>query len=233
MNATKPPRDRQGMSARVLDHLRQGIKDGLFSPGQRLIEADLTREFAVSRGTVREALGRLEAEGLVEITPHRGASVRQMTRRDVAELFRAREILEGGAARLAAEQITDSPLRSSLEQELVEQRRWTEATDISGYTEANAHFHDLIIEIADNQLVAGLINQLQTHTWRILFLGFVSIDGVRTSARQHIQIAEAILANDPASAEALMRQHIRHTADDTLSRQHPLYRSEPSGRRSR
>src|ERR1700750_1796687 len=86
----------------IVESIREGIRQGHYSPGHRLIESDLTREFGVSRGPVREALGRLQVEGLVEIAPHRGASVRRMTRHDVDELVVVRQMLQGGAARLAA-----------------------------------------------------------------------------------------------------------------------------------
>ncbi len=215
---------RQGTAALVTDQIREGIKSGRFSPGHRLVEAELTREFGVSRGPVREALSRLEAEGLVEIAPHRGASVRQMTRRDVAELFTAREILEGGAARLAAEHIDEGDHRRRLKKELTENRRWSKTTDIRDYVEINTRFHNLVVEIADNRLMADLIAQLQTHIYRVLFLDFLSVDGVRRSSLQHVKIAEAILAGDGRAAESLMRKHIHRTADETLAREHPLFR---------
>lgn len=213
MSASAPGSERQGVSEKVLEHLRQGIKDGTFAPGQRLIEVDLTRDLAVSRGTVRQALGRLAAEGLVQLTPHRGAAVRQMTSKDVAELFAARELLEGGTARLAAERAADSPYREALIEELASQRDWTEATDIPGYPEANERVHTLLVDTADNGLLAELIGQLQTKAWRTLFRDSFSVSDVRESSRQHVGILAAVLDGDGERAEMLMRQHIQTTAE--------------------
>src|SRR5512134_3171820 len=85
----------------TIEAIKSGIFEGRYAPGQRLIEADLTRELSVSRGPLREALGRLVADGLVEIEPYRGAIVARPSREDVANTLQLREVLEGLAARLA------------------------------------------------------------------------------------------------------------------------------------
>lgn len=214
MSASPPKSPPKGASQRVVEYLHEGIKSGILAPGQRLVEADLARDLGVSRGTIREALNRLAAEGLAEITPHRGAAVRQMTLEDVAELFAMREIIEGGAARLAAERVSESPLRDSLLAEIEEQRRWTEATDIPGYVEANERMHGLLVEIADNQFLTSLIGQLQTNAWRTLSRDLLSVSRVRESSRQHVAILEAVAEGRADSAEKLMREHIRTTRQE-------------------
>lgn len=209
--------------ATVADEIRKAVKSGRFSPGHRLVEAELTRELGVSRGPVREAIARLEAEGLVETVPRKGASVRRMTRQDVADLFAVREFLEGGAARLAAQRIGEDGHRRRLKEELSRNRPWLRTKETNGYSEANERFHELIVELADNRSLAALIGQVQTQAYRVLFLGFLSIDNVRESARQHVEIADAILAGDPAAAEEAMRRHIRTTGEETLALEHPYF----------
>src|SRR5262245_36913428 len=88
---------------RVYQALRDRIVGGEILPGMHLVEGDVTADFGVSRGTVREALRRLSADDLVELIPHRGARVRRLSRRDVEELYVVREAIECVAARLAAE----------------------------------------------------------------------------------------------------------------------------------
>ncbi|UCE30896.1 MAG: GntR family transcriptional regulator, partial [Burkholderiales bacterium] len=83
--------------------LREALLEGRFAPGQRLVEADLVATLGVSRSSVRSALERLAAEGLVRLSAHRGAVARRMSRREVEELYAIRERLEGLAAGLAAE----------------------------------------------------------------------------------------------------------------------------------
>jgi DNA-binding GntR family transcriptional regulator len=217
MDATTDDGPRRGVSEMVLEHLRQGIKDGTFAPGQRLVEGDLTREYSVSRGTVRQALGRLATEGLVDLIPHRGAAVRQMTPSDVAELFAVREILESGTARLAAENAAASALRDELQAEIAAQRQWTEATDIPGYAAANERVHRLLINMADNRLLADLIGQLRTKAWRTQVSDALSVSTVRESSRQHVEVLEAVLAGDAERAETLMRRHIHTTAEHSTT----------------
>jgi DNA-binding GntR family transcriptional regulator len=93
---------RGGTVDRVVEGLRAGILGGRYVPGQHLIEADLTRDFNVSRGPLREAFRRLSAEGLLQIVPNRGALVRQLSYREIVEIFQIRSGLEPLAARLAA-----------------------------------------------------------------------------------------------------------------------------------
>jgi DNA-binding GntR family transcriptional regulator len=203
--------------AQIVESIREGIRQGRYSPGHRLIESDLTREFGVSRGPVREALGRLQVEGLVEIAPHRGASVRRMTRDDVQELVVVRQMLQGGAARLAALNINRADNRARLKGALAETKKWTRATDPTGYIEANDAVHDLILEIADNHLLATMIRQLRIQAFRLLFVGILSIENVRDSAKGHVAIINAILAGDADEAEAAVRRQLQHTADQALS----------------
>lgn len=203
--------------AQIVDSIREGIRNGRYSPGHRLIESELTREFGVSRGPVREALGRLQVEGFVEIAPHRGASVRRMTRDDVTELVVVRQMLQGGAARLAALNIDRADNRSRLKRALAETKKWTRATDPTGYIDANDAVHDLILEIADNRLLATMIRQLRIQAFRLLFVGILSIDNVRDSARGHVAIVEAILAGDADEAEAAVRRQLQRTADQAFA----------------
>src|SRR5918993_1901760 len=102
----------------VLEHLRNCVIQGRYAPGQRLIEADLTRDLRVSRGPLREAFRRLSAEGLLESVPHRGAVVRRLTLREMKELFQIRVQLESLAAQLAAEAIANPAIRERFEQDI-------------------------------------------------------------------------------------------------------------------
>jgi DNA-binding GntR family transcriptional regulator len=220
----KAPTSRIKVVDRLVSELREAIKSGRFGPGYRLIESELTREFGASRGPVREAFNRLEAEGLIEIEPHRGATVRQMTRHDIEELFAVREILEAGAARLAAEKPKTADQRRRLEEKMGDGRKKALTGDPLVFGEANEQFHLLIVEIAGVKMLGTLVDQLQTHAYRVLFLHFQSGDRVVESASQHIDIGEAILSGDADEAEQAMRRHIRRTAEEATSMNHPWLR---------
>jgi DNA-binding GntR family transcriptional regulator len=196
----------------VIEAITEGVKDGRYAPGQRLVEADLTRELGVSRGPLREALGRLAAEGIVVNEPYRGAVVRKLTRADVVDLFQIREVLEGEAARLAALSIDDGDHRRRVAASLKTLERFKRRPDTYAYMDENTRFHDLVVELSGNQLLARLIGQLQVHAFRLLFRRLVAeSDAVGDSIREHEAVARAILAGDGRAAEREMRKHVRRS----------------------
>src|SRR5262249_54932236 len=105
----RPPPVKNVPAETVVEHviksIRESVRQGRLAQGERLVVADLAKAFGVSVGPVREAIRRLAGEGLLEFTPHCGASVRAYTERDVREIFQVRGAIEGLAARLAAENI--------------------------------------------------------------------------------------------------------------------------------
>jgi DNA-binding GntR family transcriptional regulator len=202
----------------VVETIRAGVREGTYAPGQRLIESDLTELLGVSRGPLREALGRLESEGLVVIEPHRGAVVRKLSRRDVAELFEVREALEGEAARLAALHIDVGDHRVRMQHQLAEVHRVRERSDAPAYMEHNTRLHDEVFAVSQNGLLAQLAVQLQTQTYRIQFAQLLRGETERTtSGDDHILIIEAILAGRSSTAEKAMRRHVRRSAQVTAA----------------
>lgn len=203
---------------RVVHLIRQGVKRGRYAPGQRLPEADLTRELQVSRGPLREALSRLAAEGVLEIEPYRGAMVRRLTRADVEDLYQVREVLEGQAAALAARRITDGDRAEQLRQAVADMTAWRGRNDPDAfaYMDSNAAFHDLIINLADNQVLAELTAQLGTNAFRLQLTNVMRANAREVSIREHEEIAAAILAGDARKAETSMRRHVRHSYDAVM-----------------
>jgi DNA-binding GntR family transcriptional regulator len=190
--------------------IRERIRDGRYAQGQRLVVAEVTRALGVSAGPVREAIRRLTGEGLVEIEPHRGASVRAFKSRDVREIFQLREVIEGLAARLAAEHIGTGEGRAALEGSLAEMRRVL-ADDGRGYIEHNHDFHDLIYHLAGNERVREAAAQLILPIYQLRYHHLMDRSYARTSAAEHELIAEAILESDGPRAERMMRNHIRNS----------------------
>jgi DNA-binding GntR family transcriptional regulator len=191
--------------------IRNAIKDGRFAPGQRLVVADVTRMFGVSNGPVREAIRRLTGEGLVDIQPHRGAVVREYKSKDIREIFEVREMVEGLAARLAAERGQAGDGRTRLEAALEDMRR-SVAAQGAGYVEHNHDFHQIIYDMAGNQRVQDMAAQLTLPIYRMRFHYLMDPNYAKTSASEHELIAEAIFAGDGPRAERMMRNHIRNSA---------------------
>jgi DNA-binding GntR family transcriptional regulator len=197
----------------VIDAITEGVKEGRYAPGQRLVEADLTRELGVSRGPLREALGRLASEGILEIEPYRGAIVRKLSRADVVDLFQIREVLEGEAARLADE--GDNRHRLELAAKVMD--TYKNKNDTFAYMDENTRYHELIVDLSGNKLLARLIVQLQVHAFRLLFRRLI-IEGsaMDNSITEHDAVATAILAGDARGAERQMRRHVRRSGEMVL-----------------
>lgn len=196
---------------RIADELRRGIKTGRFAPGQRLIEADLTRLLNVSRGPLREAMARLAGDGLVRIEPNRGVTVRALTREEVQSIAAIREMLEGLAARLAAENIDRDGRRAEF------RRAWQDMTserarsDPGDYVDANERFHTTIVRIGGNAPLAQLLEQLRTPLFRFQFRSRFTMTNLARGHQDHSAIAAAILAGDADAAERAMRRHLRNS----------------------
>ncbi len=198
---------------RVINEIKDGVREGRYVPGQRLVEPELTEALGVSRGSVREALHRLDAEGLIQLAPYRGASVRRMSRTDVAELHQIREVLEGHAAAEAARHLEDADRAELLEVE----RLWDEGTEFPSYNEYNEQFHNLVMRIGRNAHIPHFVQQTKLALIRIQFqVMLMQPRQTERSRGEHREIIDAILRHDPERAEAAMRRHIRGSTNVIL-----------------
>lgn len=189
--------------------IRLKILEGLLSPGQRLIEPDLMSELGVGRSTIREAFLRLDAEGYVELRHQRGAIVKRMTRRDMAELFEVREQLEGLAASLSAAHSGETRHREWL---LEQRARWSDdelCNNALRHMDENVVLHRGIVEMSGNRRLARTLEPMQVPGYRMQYLQLM--DGARQaqSSQDHLEIIDAILSGDAARAGRLMRAHVR------------------------
>uniref|UniRef100_B0T6L5 Transcriptional regulator, GntR family n=1 Tax=Caulobacter sp. (strain K31) TaxID=366602 RepID=B0T6L5_CAUSK len=192
----------------TIDALREAIRGGRLVPGQRLVVADITRMLGVSPGPIREAIRRLTGEGLVEITPHRGASVRSISVDDVREIFELRQAVEGLAARLAAERIDQGDWRARLTSLMAEMKILAKTENVPAFLENNQAYHDLISRTAGNERVSALAAQLILPLYQLRLPHRMDIRDLHQSYADHRTISAAILGGDPDGAEKAMREHI-------------------------
>lgn len=192
------------------DVIHRAIVEGEFGPGERLPEEDLAERAGVSRTPVREALQRLASEGVVEFVPNRGAQVAVFSQKDLQELFDVRAVLEGFAARLAARNATDEDL-SRLEKLADEMDALAAAPSqrkLDRIAELNNDFHHLIVETADNRLlaqqVAGLVKVPLVHR---TFHNY-DAEGLARSMAHHRELLTALRHGDVNWAGTVMRSHI-------------------------
>jgi DNA-binding GntR family transcriptional regulator len=204
--------DTSSVQERLTDELRRLIVSGELRPRARLSEYALADSFGVSRTPVREALKQLQVEGLVEIVARVGTFVAQPSRREITELFAVKEVLEGLAARLAAQSRPREPLER-LQANLDTSREAVDAHNTQRYAELADQFHDLIVEAAGNsKLVAHygtLMNQL---AYQRLVLTATNQPGrLERSFSEHTRILELLEAGDGDRAEVQMRGHVTAT----------------------
>ena len=194
---------------RISETIKEGVRLGNFVPGQRLIENDFVSEMGFSRGPLREALRRLEAEGVVLLEKNRGAVVRRWSREDIANLYDVRELLEPQGAKLAARRAADGDdLRGRIESS---RRRMKETFEdaVSQYVLENARFHVLVAELSGNAWLRRIVETLQLPVDRLAVFQFVSKGASRRSFHEHEEIIDAILGGNAARAEKSMRVHLR------------------------
>lgn len=191
----------------IADWVRQRIRTGRFVPGQRLVEVDIIRQIGASRSKVREALKRLEGEGLVMIEEFRGASVRSTSLAEVRQIYRARMALEGMAAHDFCLHADDSmigrlvALQDQLDACVVER-----APDRFG--RLNAEWHRLIVEGSGNPVIADLLQRLNVPIHRLLFESFYDEQRLKTANADHRAMLACMVSRDAEGAERAMRQHI-------------------------
>ncbi|GAA5444638.1 putative D-xylose utilization operon transcriptional repressor [Microbulbifer sp. NBRC 101763] len=201
----------QSLAERLFLTLRGEIVEGRIAAGSKISEPELARRFNASRGSLREALMRLESLGLLERRVNVGARVVELSERGLLELYEVREALEGMACRLAAEQRSDEDL-VALRRMLAghEQQEELQAGKAYFQPEGDFDFHFRIVQASKNDLLIDtLCNRLYYRVRMYRYqLGMASPRAQR-AFREHSHIIEAIEAGDGELAELLMRRHIR------------------------
>jgi DNA-binding GntR family transcriptional regulator len=193
------------------DALREAIVRGDIAPDARLVESDLSSTFDMSRGAVRTALIRLEQDGLVVREPHRGARVRRVTDAEAIEILQARAVLEGLAARQAAERI-DTAGAARLRRCLARQRTLLEQGDLLGASDANARLHATLLELSGHATAVRLIDTLSAQSVRYQYRTILIPGRSAASVGEHTAIVEAVLAGRATEAERAMRKHLFNVA---------------------
>lgn len=193
---------------RVVNHITAGVLAGRYVPGQRLVEADLTRALRVSRGPVREAFRRLDALGILSRTMHRGACVRTLSRAEAVDLMIAIEGIDMLTSRLAATAVRNRtggrPL-VAFERALRPYR--DREYDLAGMPQQRQRFYDLLIAITGNSQLPSLFPTMRIHLLRLQTQSYRSSDARNSDVDDFATVARAVLAGDPAAAEKAAAAH--------------------------
>ena len=235
------PKRVESQTLRALLQMREVLLRGEFRPGERIREIQLSERLQVSRTPLRLVLGRLEDEGLVVARPTGGFVASEFSLRDIHDGIEIRGVLEGTAAKLAAERITKPEELAEIRHCLARIdrliQRWASGTDsLAKYISLNARFHDLLVDLAQSPMVRRAVD-------RAVALPFASPNAfvmghaqkkegreiVTLSQIHHRAIVDAIADREPARAEAMAREHARlaRTSLQVISRDRHLLSQVP------
>lgn len=191
----------------VFNTLRRAILKGELKPGERLMEITLADKLGVSRTPIREAIRKLELEGLVVMAPRKGAKVASITERDLSDVLEVRKGMEVLAISLACKRITGEELEKL---ETIEQsfQKLIESGNLTELAEMDVKFHDTIYQATNNQRLVQLLNNLreQMYRYRMEYLKDIAVR--RTLAEEHKAICRALRERDEQQAEQYVSIHI-------------------------
>jgi DNA-binding GntR family transcriptional regulator len=204
------------LADQVKDRLLERILRGEYLPNSRIVETQVARELNTSQAPVREALRALEALGVVEITPFKGARVRRPERREILEAYAVRLALESLAARLAVPRLTDDNL-AELAGQCDAMQVAARAGDAHGVAEADARFHARILEIADNRTLHTVWASLEPFLRTYITLVVKGADP-QWSADLHGPILAALQRRDTEEAVQALIQHFDQASSNLAAR---------------
>jgi GntR family transcriptional regulator of vanillate catabolism len=213
------------LEAKLYDHLKMLILAGKLLPGERVVPEQLAQELGVSRTPIVSALKRLSQESLFEWRPRRGVVVRRLSLRELALTFEIREVLEGLAARRAAQRITDEQLaglRALFDDVGIEET----PANHQDYLLRDWKFHTSILEIGDSQ---PLTHSMQSLHIMVLAFGGGVVRPIKQGLAEHEPLFDALEKRDPDAAEAAMRWHINQSVLWLHGQADALEKAEASG----
>jgi len=207
----------QTLREQIVSSLRESIIKGELNPGQKLTEPELAEKLGISRTPIREAFRQLESEGFLTVIPRRGAVVSRITRKEIDDFYELKSLLEGYAARIGAEKVTEKgieKLRKINEQLSV----MAEKGDVGAFFHKNDEFHSTFISFCGNETLQEFRGHLMQKFMRFR-LGALSVPGrLMESVQQHEAIIGALAKKDGRHAEALVLEHTLLSGEELAER---------------
>lgn len=191
----------------VFNTLRQAILTGELKPGERLMELHLASRLGVSRTPIREAIHKLELEGLVTLIPRRGAEVAQITEKSMNDVLEVRRALDALCVELACDRITEAEL-SDLKQACDNFEAVVKTGDLKKITQADVALHDIIVHATGNQRLLQMVNNLSEQMYRYRFEYIKDTSRHETLVEEHRIIYQSIVKKDKKTASDAAKTHI-------------------------
>jgi len=201
----------------VFNTLRQAILKGDLLPGERLMEIQLANKLGVSRTPIREAIRKLELEGLVVMIPRKGAIVAEITKKDLKDVLEVRIALEVLAIELACDRITDEGILK-LEEALNDFENAMHSKDITLIAEKDVAFHDVIFNATNNERLVQTLNNLREQIYRYRLEFLKDFSGHERLKAEHRQVFDAIKERNKEVAAGIIVEHINNQELNVIKR---------------
>ncbi|MGB7605021.1 MAG: GntR family transcriptional regulator [Lutisporaceae bacterium] len=199
----------------VFETIRNAIISGSLKPGERLMEVQMAERLGVSRTPIREAIRKLELEGLIIMLPRKGAYVADLSVKDLTEVLEIRAALEGMAAGLAVTRINEEEIEE-LELIALKFHKALENGNLEELIFQDSQFHEAIFKASRNERLIQLNNNLREQVQRFREMYLKKVNRSKKTSREHYDIVEAISSRDISKAEKLARKHIETTENAIL-----------------
>lgn len=199
----------------IFNTLREAIIVGELKPGERLMEVKLANKMGVSRTPVREAIRKLELEGLVEMLPRKGAHVADLSVKDIMDVLEVRSTLDGLASYLSAQRITEEEIKD-LKQLLSQFIIQVEKNSTQGLIKKDVEFHDIIYRSSRNDKLIQISNNLREQVQRFRVIYIKDYSSSRELIKEHNDIFNAISLRDPEAAMEYAKQHIKNQEETII-----------------
>jgi DNA-binding GntR family transcriptional regulator len=203
------------LGSRVFAQLQHDILNGKYKPGDSLIETRLSDEMGVSRTPIREAIRQLELEGLVQSIPNKGVVVKGVTAQDVEDIYTIRMMIEGLAARWAAEKITNEELEE-LKEAFEFEEFYTIRNDTSHLLRFDSRFHEIIFKASKSKPLMHTLSNFHLYVQRARNISLESPVRAKEVLAEHKAILQAIIERDAEKAERLTTEHVRNASLNLL-----------------
>ncbi|WKA58389.1 GntR family transcriptional regulator [Planococcus shenhongbingii] len=201
----------------VYDYLYNAIRTGDIKPGQTLTERELAEKIGVSRTPVREAIRKLEEQGLVTHVPHKGVKVATLTMEKVAQLYEVREVLEGLAARTLS-QIQTPEIIDELNSYVAKAEKEAAANNIKELADINSEFHLALTRLSENFYLEAIMTMLQTQIGLMMSTSLSQAGRPLRNVEEHKMMISAIQSGDGDVAESMARFHVRKAKENAFKK---------------
>lgn len=200
----------------IFEAMRKAIVSGDIKPGERLMEVSLADQMGVSRTPVREAIRRLEAEGLVTMVPRKGTHVSELSVKDTMDVLEVRAALEKLATGLAAKRMQPQQIKSleTIHKQFI---TYVEKENIEGAVRKDIEFHDLIYAASGNSRLVGVAASLREHIFRFRVIYLKDMEIAEHVEHEHSEILNALRDKDETVASELAERHIRNQMNSIVN----------------